>query len=101
MSHHSEGLIVTLGSLNSLAGLLFKKDKLTELKEIYIFLKKLFKENFYIEIQRHGDTNEKDLDILMPRTSQRPFATGFFKAKISWIVSFFALLAFSLFIAAY
>ena len=44
---------------------------------------------------------EKDLDILMPRTSQRPFATGFFKAKISWIVSFFALLAFSLFIAAY
>ena len=44
---------------------------------------------------------EKDLDILMPRTSQRPFATGFFKAKISWIVSFFTLLSFSLFIAAY
>ena len=44
---------------------------------------------------------EKDLDILMPRTSQRPFATGFFKAKISWIFGFFALLGFSLFIAAY
>ena len=63
LSQHSEGLIVTLGSLNSLAGLLFKKDKLIELKEIYIFLKKLFKENFYIEIQRHGDANEKNLEI--------------------------------------
>ena len=63
LSNHSEGLIVTLGSLNSLAGYLFQKDRLFELKEIYIFLKKLFKENFYIEIQRHGDINEKNLEI--------------------------------------
>ena len=63
LSQHREGLIVTLGGLNSLAGVLFKKDKLIELKEIYIFLKKLFKENFYIEIQRHGDVNEKNLEV--------------------------------------
>ena len=62
LSQHREGLIVTLGGLNSLAGVLFKKDRLIELKEIYIFLKKLFKENFYIEIQRHGDINEKNLE---------------------------------------
>ena len=43
---------------------------------------------------------EKDLDILMPRTSQRPFATGFFKTEISWLIGFFALLVFSLLLAA-
>ena len=44
---------------------------------------------------------EKDLDKLMPRTSQRPFATGFFKTEISWLIGFFALLVFSLLLAAY
>ena len=44
---------------------------------------------------------EKDLDKLMPRTSQRPFATGFFKTKISWLIGFSALLIFSLLLAAY
>ena len=43
---------------------------------------------------------EKDLDILMPRTSQRPFATGFFKPNFYWLVVFFTLLVISLFIAA-
>ncbi len=43
---------------------------------------------------------EKDLDMLMPRTSQRPFATGFFKPNLYWLVVFFALLVVSLFIAA-
>ena len=62
LTQYSEGLIVTLGSLNSLAGNLFQKDKLDELKEIYIFLKELLKENFYLEIQRHGDINEKNLE---------------------------------------
>ena len=43
---------------------------------------------------------EKDLDILMPRTSQRPFATGFFKPNFYWLVVFFALLVTSLLLAA-
>tara|TARA_Y100000591_G_scaffold42176_1_gene31177 strand:- start:2266 stop:3138 length:873 start_codon:yes stop_codon:yes gene_type:complete len=43
---------------------------------------------------------EKDLDILMPRTSQRPFATGFFKPHFYWLVVFFALLVTSLLLAA-
>ena len=62
LSQYNEGLIVTLGSLNSLAGQLFQKDKLNELKEIYNLLKNLFNENFYIEVQRHGDVNEKNLE---------------------------------------
>ena len=43
---------------------------------------------------------EKDLDILMPRTSQRPFATGFFKSDSYWLFVFFALLVISLSVAA-
>jgi len=43
---------------------------------------------------------EKDLDILMPRTSQRPFATGFFKPNSYWLFIFFTLLVISLLVAA-
>ena len=43
---------------------------------------------------------EKDLDILMPRTSQRPFATGFFKSDSYWLFIFFALLIIPLLVAA-
>ncbi len=60
---YKDGLIVTLGGLNSLVGELFKKDRLDEIKQIYIFLKDLLKNNFYIEIQRHNDINEKNLEI--------------------------------------
>ena len=60
---NKDGLIITLGGLNSLAGDLFKKDKLDEIKEIYAFLKNLLSTNFYIEIQRHNDINEKNLEI--------------------------------------
>ena len=44
---------------------------------------------------------EKDLDILMPRTSQRPFATGFFIKSKGWLLVFFTLLVLSLLIAGY
>ena len=43
---------------------------------------------------------EKDLDILMPRTSQRPFATGFFNSDSYWLFIFFTLLVISLSVAA-
>ena len=43
---------------------------------------------------------EKDLDILMPRTSQRPFATGFFKSDSYWLFIFFTLLVISLSVSA-
>ena len=59
---NKDGLIITLGGLNSLAGDLFKKDKLDEIKKIYAFLKNLLQTNFYIEIQRHNDVNEKNLE---------------------------------------
>ena len=62
LTKFNDGIIVTLGGLNSLAGDLFKKDRLDEIKEIYIFFKNLLNNNFYIEIQRHNDSNEKNLE---------------------------------------
>ena len=38
---------------------MFNKGKFSEIEEIYKSLKKSFKDNFYIEIQRHNDQNEK------------------------------------------
>ena len=63
LTNNKSGLIVTLGSLNSLVGDLFKKDRLDEIKEIYTFIKNILGNNFYIEIQRHNDLNEKNLEI--------------------------------------
>ena len=62
LTKFNDGIIVTLGSLNSLVGDLFKKDRLDEIKQIYVFFKNLLKNNFYIEIQRHNDPNEKNLE---------------------------------------
>ena len=67
---YKEGLIITLGSINSLAGDFYKKDSLTEIKEIYIFLKELLDNNFYIEIQRHNDFNEKNFEIFNLKISK-------------------------------
>ena len=58
------GIIVLSGSLNSLAGNLFLKNKLQDLKELYNLLKKNFEDNFYIEIQRHNDKNEKQFELI-------------------------------------
>jgi len=58
----SEGVIVLSGSVNGLIGKLFNKGKFSEIQEIYKNLKKNFENNFYIEIQRHNDKNEKSFE---------------------------------------
>jgi len=65
-----EGLIITLGSINSLVGNFFKKDCHNEIKEIYFFLKQLLGNNFYIEIQRHNNFNEKNFEIFNLKISK-------------------------------
>jgi len=57
-------IIVLSGSLNSLIGKLFEKDKISEIKELYNQLKNKFNNDFYIEIQRHNDLNEKNFEFL-------------------------------------
>ena len=55
-------IIVLTGSVNGLFGKLFDKGKYNDIKEIYISLNKIFLNNFYIEIQRHNDENEKNFE---------------------------------------
>ena len=60
----SEGIIILSGSIHSLVGNLFNKDMISEIDEIYKKLSINFKDNFYIEIQRHNDPNEKQFENL-------------------------------------
>ena len=74
-------LIVLSGSINGLVGKLFNKGKFNEINQIYKLLKENYKNDFYIEIQRHGDLNEvgferynlnksKELDIPIIATNE-------------------------------
>ena len=66
----SGDIIVLSGSLNSLIGKLFEKDKISEIENMYNLLKKKFKNDFYIEIQRHNDFNEKNFENLNLKLSE-------------------------------
>ncbi len=57
-----EGLIVLSGSLYSLSGKFYLKNKLNDLSEFYSLISMHFKNDFYLEIQRHGDQNEKQFE---------------------------------------
>ncbi len=59
---NSEDIIVTLGSLNSIIGTLFLNGDTDNIRRIYLKLAEVFQDNFYIEIQRHGDKDEKKLE---------------------------------------
>ncbi len=60
--NNSDGIIVLSGSIRCLFGTLFNKGLFNEIEEILTKLKEKFKDNIYIEIQRHGDLNEKDFE---------------------------------------
>ncbi len=68
---YSEGIIVLSGSVSNLIGSIFNKGLVDELGELIILLKKNFKENFYLEIQRHGDKNEKEFEIFNLNLSKK------------------------------
>ncbi len=57
-----DGLIVLSGSINNLIGNLFNKGLFDDLDELINLLNSKFNENFYLEIQRHGDLNEKQFE---------------------------------------
>ena len=60
--NESNDTIILSGSINCLIGKLFNKAKFSEIETIYKNLKKIYKDNFYIEIQRHNDQNEKSFE---------------------------------------
>ena len=59
---YKDGIIVFSGGLKSLSGDLFNKANFEDLEVLYKLFKKNFSENFYIEIQRHNDLNEKEFE---------------------------------------
>ncbi len=58
----NEGVVVFSGTVNGLFGELYDKGKFSEISELYSKLKKEYNDNFYIEIQRHDDLNEKGFE---------------------------------------
>jgi len=53
-----EGVLLLSGTVHGLFGKLFQKGHLEEISKIYKSLSSKFYDNFYLEIQRHGDQNE-------------------------------------------
>ena len=58
----TENVLVMSGTINGLFGKLFNKGKLKDIENLYKSISKKFKNNFYIEIQRHEDKNEKSFE---------------------------------------
>ncbi len=56
---NKNGLIILSGGIIDLLGLLFKSNKTKKIEELISKLKENFKDNFYIEIQRHNEYEEK------------------------------------------
>ena len=67
----SEGIILLTGSINSLVGKLFNKGLFEELDQLIKTLNDKFVNNFYIEIQRHGDENENQFEIFNLNQSKK------------------------------
>ena len=53
------GILVLSGSIKGFFGKLFDKGRFSEIDKIYQKVISNFKNSFYLEIQRHGDLNEK------------------------------------------
>ena len=62
----SSGIIVLSGSIKCLIGNLFNKGLFEEIDDIISKLSKIFKDDFYLEIQRHNDENEKFFEHFKP-----------------------------------
>ncbi len=54
----NDDIAIFSGTVFGLFGVLFEKGKFSEIKELYSKLKLNFGDRFYLEIQRHGDSNE-------------------------------------------
>ncbi len=64
-------LILLSGSISGFFGKLFVKGKLNEIENLYKKLKNIFNLDFYIEIQRHNDPNERSFENFNLNLSNR------------------------------
>ena len=67
---HYKGLILFSGSFEGLIGKLFFKNLTDEISFLFKKFKKVFHNDFYIEIQRHNDTGEKLFEKYLLNTSE-------------------------------
>ena len=66
-----EGIILLSGSINNLIGKFFNKGLFEDLEQLVKILNQKFVENIYLEIQRHGDQNEKQFEDFNLSISQK------------------------------
>ena len=64
------GFTLLTGTINGLFGKLLAKGFETEIHELFIKFRDHFKDNFYIEIQRHNDENEKEFENFLLKKSK-------------------------------
>ena len=57
-----EGVALFSGTVFGFFGTLFEKGKFSEIDNLYSKLKSKYHDRFYLEIQRHGDKNEKEFE---------------------------------------
>jgi DNA polymerase-3 subunit alpha len=66
----NEGLIVLSGNHHGLFGELFKLNKLKQVEEAVKSLKNIFKNRFYLEIQRHNEPGEENYENFIIKLSE-------------------------------
>ena len=67
----NEGLILLSGNHYGIFGKLFKLNKLKQVEESVKELKNIFKDRFYLEIQRHNDVGEESYENFIIKLSDR------------------------------
>ena len=68
---NSEGIILFSGSCDGLFGKLFFKNLVEDIHVLFKNLKNIYKDNFYLEIQRHDDEGEKLLENFLVTSSEK------------------------------
>jgi len=66
----NEGLILLSGNHHGLFGKLFKLNKLKQVEEAVKKLKDIFKDRFYLEIQRHNEIGEENYENFIIKLSE-------------------------------
>ncbi len=71
LESNNKGIILLSGSLDGLIGKLFFKNLTDQINLLLKRFQKIFKENFYLEIQRHHDNGEKTFENFLLDISEK------------------------------
>ena len=67
--NNADGLIALSGGLNDFFGILFSANKIKVINQIFDRLSQIFKDKFYLEIQRHNEPGEKSFEEFLLKLS--------------------------------